>query len=383
MFLRIIPLLLALLATESSAATVRIRLYTEQKPGTIIFTVVQGKYSLDTFNNDTVHISSAEPLIITRFNGRLAVKIRNKPGFAADSLSLSGLAGDDLFSIRPDNPAGLRHNYAGDLKCIADLNTILMINICDPEMYVAGVVRAEGGPGRNIEYFKSQAVLARTYMYKYITKHYSDGYDLCDATHCQAYAGVCTDTAIIKATEATMGMVVIDRDSILIISAFHSNCGGETASSEDVWLTSVPYLRKVIDPYCSASGNSSWQRSFYCPEWLNMIRSVSHSDVSLNVPQMNFSQLTRQMNYTAGSVTVPLTGIRSALNLRSTYFSVIPQGDSVVLKGKGYGHGVGLCQEGAMVMASKGFNFRQIIEFYYSGVIIADISKAVPEAIIK
>ena len=65
------------------------------------------------------------------------------------------------------------------------------------------------------------------------------------------------------------------------------------------------------------------------------------------------------------------------MNLRSTFFSVVPEGDSIILKGRGYGHGVGLCQEGAMVMAAKGFNYKQIIDFYYSGVIISDIKNAV------
>jgi stage II sporulation protein D len=74
---------------------------------------------------------------------------------------------------------------------------------------------------------------------------------------------------------------------------------------------------------------------------------------------------------------MPLRTIRSDLNLRSTFFSVYANSDSVILKGRGYGHGVGLCQEGAMVMASKGFKFKDIINFYYSGVIISDIKNAV------
>jgi stage II sporulation protein D len=74
---------------------------------------------------------------------------------------------------------------------------------------------------------------------------------------------------------------------------------------------------------------------------------------------------------------MPLSTIRSDLNLRSTFFTVIAVGDSIILKGKGYGHGVGLCQEGAMEMAAKGFNYKQIIDFYYFGVLISDISNAV------
>ena len=69
--------------------------------------------------------------------------------------------------------------------------------------------------------------------------------------------------------------------------------------------------------------------------------------------------------------------MRTDLNLRSTFFSVVTDGDTILLKGKGYGHGVGLCQEGAMEMAKEGFNYRQIIDFYYFGVMITDIKNAV------
>ena len=91
----------------------------------------------------------------------------------------------------------------------------------------------------------------------------------------------------------------------------------------------------------------------------------------------NFFQGSRLPDYKTGSFTIPLRTMRSDLNLRSTFFSVYANGDSIILKGRGYGHGVGLCQEGAMVMAAKGFNYREIINFYYSGVIISDIKNAV------
>jgi stage II sporulation protein D len=92
---------------------------------------------------------------------------------------------------------------------------------------------------------------------------------------------------------------------------------------------------------------------------------------------LNFSQLSRAAVYRAGTFTLPLRQIRTDLNLRSSFFSLKVEGDSVILKGRGYGHGVGLCQEGAMVMASKGFDYKQIIDFYYTGVRITDIKNTV------
>jgi stage II sporulation protein D len=74
---------------------------------------------------------------------------------------------------------------------------------------------------------------------------------------------------------------------------------------------------------------------------------------------------------------MPFRTIRSALSLRSSFFSVSVDGDSLLLKGRGYGHGVGLCQVGAMIMAVKGYTYKQIIDFYYFGVLILDIKNAV------
>ena len=108
----------------------------------------------------------------------------------------------------------MRQNYSGDLRCFPDLGTLVLINIPDIEKYIAGVVKAEGGSGKNIEYFKSQAVIARTYMYKYIDKHLQDGYNVCDNTHCQAYNGLSADTILNKAAMETRGQVILDKDSL-------------------------------------------------------------------------------------------------------------------------------------------------------------------------
>jgi len=174
----------------------------------------------------------------------------------------------------------------------------------------------------------------------------------------------------------TRGLVVLDRDSNLIMSAFHSNCGGETSSSEDVWLTSQPYLKRVVDPYCITSHNAKWEKHLSLKTWSDLMKKSGYEVKTDNPPAFTFIQKNRQDYYRTGSFLVPLVTLRTQLNLRSTFFSVFANGDSIILKGRGYGHGVGLCQEGAMTMADDGDNYRQIIEFYYSGVIISDIKNA-------
>ena len=94
-----------------------------------------------------------------------------------------------------------------------------------------------------------------------------------------------------------------------------------------------------------------------------------------NINELNFTQTTRKPKYVAGEFSFPLTTIRTDFGLRSTFFSIKVRDDKIVISGKGYGHGVGLCQEGAMQMALKGYSYKDIIEFYYTGATISNVFK--------
>jgi stage II sporulation protein D len=357
-----------LLFAGSLSAQVKIRIFADQTPTSAVFSVTAGEYELNTFSDNRWIVKAGTLVAISKFKDRLAVKVMNDNGIICDSILLSGRTGKDIFSVRTYGKTQLKQSYSGDLKCLPDFGTLLLINICDIESYIAGVVKSEGGSGKNPEYFKTQAVIARTYLYRYIDKHAADHFNLCDNTHCQAFNGLTSDSLIIRAALETKGEVILGPDTLPIIAAFHSNCGGETSPSEYVWLSSQSYLSKVKDPYCLASRNARWNKSVSLEEWIAYLRKSGYTDDKNNVSLLNFSQITRSTDYKVGSFSLPLHQIRNDLNLRSTFFSVAVNGDSVIFKGRGYGHGVGLCQEGAMAMAAKGFNYKQIIGFYYTGV---------------
>jgi stage II sporulation protein D len=355
---------------------VRIRLFANQPALSGVFTVTEGKYAIDIYDSKPLFIETDKPLVLALYNGKVAVKTQDSLSFMCDSLIVKGLTGNDRFSFRVNGSLKNRQFYGGNLECHPDLGILVFINVCDIEQYIAGVVRTEAGPGRHIEFLKSQALLARTFLYKHLNRHYLDGYNLCDGTHCQAFHGITGDTLVNRAALETKGLVILDSDSTLIISAFHSNCGGETSTSENVWLSGHSYIRKVIDPYCINSPNARWRKSIPLTEWEAYLRKsgfVKDGNASVSY---NFSQLTRQNNYRIESFSLPFSQIRNDLDLRSAFFSVQKEGDSVILRGRGYGHGVGLCQEGARVMAARGFKFNEIINFYYSGVFITDIKNA-------
>jgi stage II sporulation protein D len=367
---------LLILLSGISTSQVRVRIFANQKPSSALLTVAGGKYELDVYDGKSISLTTGDPVILAIYDNKIAVKIRNSVSFMCDSLTVKGLTGNDSFYFRVNGSSLVRQLYSGDLQCIFDLGVLVFINICDVEQYIAGVVRTEGGPGKRIEYLKSQAVLARTFMYKHFERHLIDRYNLCDNTHCQAFNGISTDTLIVRAALETKGLVVLDRDSTLIISAFHSNCGGETSTSDIVWLSGHSYIKKVIDPYCVKSPNATWRKSIPLTEWEAYLKKSGFVPVGKASPSYNFSQLTRQNNYRIGSFSLPFGQIRNDLNLKSAFFSVVKEGNLITFKGRGYGHGVGLCQEGAMVMAARGFKYSEIIRFYYSDVIISDIKNA-------
>ena len=376
-----IPILLLLFLSYpiSLSAQVSIRIFANQDPVSALLTVTGGEYKIYSFPGNIEVVKEGELVLISKYKSRLAIKTLASKGFICDSVLFSGNTADASFTLRANSQAPVRQSYCGDLKCLPDMNTLVLINILDIDSYIAGVVKAEGGPGKSKEYLKTQAIIVRTYMYKYFKKHSSDGYNLCDNTHCQAFNGITNDSLILLAAKETIGQVILAGDSTLIISAFHSNCGGETLPSEDVWLTDQPYLKGKSDPHCLNSRNARWRKSFSINGWLSYLSKSGLHVIPEKLSLLNFSQIKRLNEYRVDTFSLPLTQIRSDMDLRSTFFSVTVEKDSVILNGKGYGHGVGLCQEGAMEMSLKGFDFKQIIDFYYTGVRIADIMDAVAD----
>jgi stage II sporulation protein D len=247
------------------------------------------------------------------------------------------------------------------------METILLVNDTHVDDYIAGVVKAEGGNGNSTEYYKAQALIAYTYFVRHESRHSKDRYNVCDDVHCQVYKGLTSDKMINDAVRLTSGEVIVTPDSVPIISAFHSNCGGETSPASFAWVESVPYLMKVEDPWCATTGNASWTKKIKRDEWIAALAKGGFDKNATGTP-FGFDQSSRLQFYKAGNTLIPFRDIRASLGLRSAWFSVTDNGDEIVLNGKGYGHGVGLCQEGAMKMAREGYDYISVIKYYYRGV---------------
>ncbi|MCB0763894.1 MAG: SpoIID/LytB domain-containing protein [Flavobacteriales bacterium] len=308
-------------------------------------------------------------------------------GIVARSLSLA-ITGADRLEVLPQlDQAGFRlrsldhktpeRTYAGSLEITAHGSRLELVNTVPIEAYTEGVVKAEAGNGQHVEYYKLQSVTCRTYALSNVRKHLLDGFQLCDGVHCQVYHGISRNDSIRMAVEATHGLVLVDPEIRLIHATFHSNCGGETVNAEDLWSKSEPYLRATVDTFCLSSPHATWQKTLTRKEWLAYLTDryrVRTKDRAQLDAVLNYQPMCRDLYLANTWPLVPLKNVREDLKLRSTYFSVRTEGEHVVLEGRGFGHGVGLCQEGSMRMAKAGRSYTDILHTYYTDVHLVDLS---------
>lgn len=374
---RFIICVLLTLVTHTMPGAVSIRMFARSKPVTVVFTPSRGNYYLKYSESDSTIVMINEPVVITRFDNRLIFRTIAGVSHVADSLIIRPATANSLFNLRAPGKKDPAKILDGSLAVRSYPGSLMVLNITEIEDYLPGVVRAEAGAKGPAEYFMTQAVVARTYAYRHSDRHHLDGFDLCDDTHCQVYPGIIGDSVITRACRYTAGKVIVDNDSVLIISAFHANCGGRTAPSSDVWVTAQSYLVSVTDPYCSSAANARWERPVAAAQWKEFLKSKNISFES-GTQNINSAPVTpdRRRSVTLYGHDVLTEDIRAAFSLKSSLFTISPSDDGVVIMGRGYGHGVGLCQDGAKAMAAKGKTYDQITAFYYPGTRITDVANA-------
>jgi stage II sporulation protein D len=372
-----LAIIVMLLLPVTSAGQVSIRMFARTRPVTVVFTPLKGDFLLKDGKVKDLKIRVNETVAITRHGDMIIYMTLSGASSVTDSLSIEPLSEDALFTLRAPARGEELKTLDGSLRVKSYPGSLQVLNITSVENYLPGVVQAEAGKSGPPEYFRAQAVVARTYAYRNIDRHVLDGYNLCDDTHCQVYPGIISDSTIVGSCQATSGRVIIDRDSMLIVSAFHANCGGVTASSSDVWVAKYPYLISIKDPWCGYSRSSTWKTSVPLSEWNAFLKAKKvepGKETVLFSPAG--SEPTRAIGNTVAGIHISREDVRQRFNLRSSFYALTPSGDSITVVGRGYGHGVGLCQDGARAMAAGKMKYDQITCFYYPGTAVTDIKNA-------
>lgn len=333
--------------------------------------VADGKLLFVMKENDLLYAS-------IKGDGLFVGNMSGSPGIF-ESLSVYSSSPGNGFSIRPVQPSLEKMHYYGNLDLSVSYERISMINVAEEKLYLAGVVEAETGTGAAPMFYQAQSVICRTYLYGNLHRHAGEGFDLCDEVHCQVYHGRLTGNQVIgDAVNATAGKVLVSKEGELITAAFHANCGGQTAGSEEVWLINRPYLQPVKDSFCRTRPGASWSVIIDREQWITYLTGMGFEEdrIRSNLFDFTAQQKTRKAYYRLGDFSLPYRKIRSDWNLRSSFFDIENSGrGQLIFRGRGYGHGAGLCQEGAMEMAAGGYNFMEILQFYYTGITIIDVDR--------
>ncbi len=352
---------------QSYPETLRIGLYSGYEINGFNFSAIKGEYHIeDGCGNLIKEVKTHDYVIVKNAKNGLKIKSNNDTLKISDKIYFYGKSFKNTFLINPLDDSINYRMYDGDIIAKNNSSKLNIINLVPFENYIAGVVQSESGFGKHPEYYKLQATVSRTYTIKNLERHKNEGYHLCDQVHCQAYYSKSIYPEIIFSTEYTRGDIIVDKQGTPINSVFHANCGGYTINSEYLWQNSSSYLKSIKDSFCIEKPGADWEKSIPKKEFTKYLQNKLGSNYSDSIAEelYNFEQKQRQI-YLDPYKIIHLGQFRNDFMLRSTFFNIEPKGDSLHLTGRGYGHGVGLCQEGAMRMAEKGISRDSIIRFYY------------------
>ncbi|MBL0314725.1 MAG: SpoIID/LytB domain-containing protein [Flavobacteriales bacterium] len=331
--------------------------------------VESGTYSVTANQEEMFVIKAGQTLDLTASSGKINVFFDGKNLEGNTRIDLVPVSGS-TFRIQPAGYKKSGRLYSAGLRAIAYQGRLQLINNIELEDYVSGVIEAESGKGHEIEYYKVQAVISRTYALNNLQRHAAEGYQLCDATHCQVYHGrPYAEPMAFSAARATRDIIIVDAEINLITAAFHSNCGGKTVNAEEVWSKPLSYCVSRVDSFCLEMPHSRWEKSITQERWNSYLSSKrSEYSIAQSDSQSYLSLSGRQYFLADSSLRIPSRVMREDLQLKSTLFRTENTGEHIRFMGRGFGHGVGLCQEGAMRMAQLGYCYEDIIHFYYADV---------------
>ena len=292
-----------------------------------------------------------------------------------DGLSVNGRS---LRRLTVSAPVYIQVNgkkYRGNVEVSPADKGMLVVNELPLEDYLAGLINCEISSQWPMEVIKAQAVVARSYAFFQREARKNAIYHLEATVIDQVYDGCAIeDSRAVRGVRETVGEVLTYKNNV-IQAFFHSNCGGHTESSENVWGFAFPYLQGIDCSYCLSAPSAKWEQTLS----LNRIESLLSSSgyqVSglrdIKTGKRNRSGRVTDLTLISlkGRLTIPAVSFRKAIGytlIKSTNFDARIVGDDAVFSGTGYGHGVGLCQWGAKQRAGDGFDYREILSYYYPG----------------
>ena len=278
--------------------------------------------------------------------------------------------------------SGTEVSVSGLVHLVRRGKGFLVINRVDVEEYVKGVVPSEVSSTWHPEMLKAQAVAARTYALYQQMLSATREYDVAATVQDQVYRGKQgVDAGILRAVEETRGLVVTYQDAP-IYAAFSSTAAGLTEDAMNVWSKDFPYLKGVECPFDLLSPYYQWKSSFKLDTLEKNLREQGFSVGTIaTMTPLSFSRGGRvaklRVLHSGGELVLRGEELRKAVGytiIPSTQFAIESIGRDVVLSGFGAGHAVGMCQWGAKELAELGYPFSTILQYYYPGTELQNMS---------
>jgi len=326
----------------------------------------------------------------------------------ADAPTSAWIDGSLSLEMGNDEVTWQEKTYRGTLTFVATDSLLLVVNRVDVEEYLRGVVPLEIGARQTSDHaaVEAQAVAARSFTYTRMLASGARDFDVRATESDQVYGGIRAETFWGDlAVAATAGWVLSYRGQV-VTGPYHSACGGSTALPSETWRGGRDgYLRAVSDtsprtgrPWCDLAPRAQWERRILAPDLRNALERYAGDYTTVPVGAAGSIRDAKIDGFTstgrartvvfttaAGDVTLRTNDIRYVLRqvggdlLPSTAISMSversPDGSlrAVVVRGRGNGHGVGMCQWGAIARARAGDDFRAILKAYYPG---AELTRA-------
>jgi stage II sporulation protein D len=281
------------------------------------------------------------------------------------------------------------YEYSGDFVAIVDSAFVKIINLIEPDLYLKGVVPTEVESTWPADTLQAQAVAARTYAWWTVLQtkssdlflNQNETYDIDDTVMYQAYTGKTKrQTSSDRAVDATAGETLRYHGDF-IESFFAADAAGFTESSEQVFGLKLPYCVSKKEVYDVTKTKTQWSLSLSLKTLKNMLEPGSPDFDILPLSGMgdlkNIQVLAKNrdksgratqvtVTTTTGSFTIPAPDFRFLTKIRSTLFNVKVVDNQVEFEGKGYGHGVGMSQIGALQTVQQlHWNYKDVLKFYY------------------
>ncbi len=296
--------------------------------------------------------------------------------------------GSRRVAIMPDMPRTLWVNgtqYRGDATLVAqNPGALTVVNTLGLEEYLMSVVPKETYASWPEAAVRAQAVAARSFAVNHMrTVAAAAEFDVIAPTH-QLYGGVgAEDPRSTKAVLDTEGEILWFNGDVLC-TFFHTTCGGRTEDASNIFTTVSAYPRAVLSPYEKDSPYHSWRHTIAlvnCEEKLRQAGKAPGGPIeAVQIVRRFPSGRVAQVRFASRNASVIITGeecrrILGYDNVRSTWFNVGIRSGRLEFAGRGWGHGVGLCQWSSKGMAERGFGYEKILLYFYPGAQLRQIPR--------